>query len=59
MNPIVYIDGKLADAMGGMFLRALGQSIADSLNLRVDIMTHGPSEYHSDKRITCKPAKSQ
>jgi hypothetical protein len=55
MNPIVYVDGALADAIGANELRRLAKLLATLSKEPVDVLTHGPSKYHGDKRITEEP----
>ena len=55
MNPIVYIDGKLADAMGYIKLIELANQLATYATTPVDLLTHGESTHHARHRITGKP----
>ncbi|GAB7002485.1 MULTISPECIES: hypothetical protein [Bacteria] len=52
MNPTVYIDGRLADHIGAIGLREIANRVSTLALQPVDVMTHGESRYHSDKRIT-------
>lgn len=55
IEPIIYIDGALADAMGSIHMRALAQRAATLGRQPVTLLTHGASELHSDQRFTSKP----
>lgn len=57
MHPIIYIDGRIADHVGVIVLREIGQLAADRSQITIDLMTHGPTGYHADKRMTFTPNK--
>lgn len=55
INPIVYVDGKLADDLGREFMQRIADEIASRVGQPVDVMTHGASKYHSFTRIVGRP----
>lgn len=55
MNPIVYVDGKIADLMGRVYLLEAGKLIANGSGCTIDIMVHGGSAHHASARYTVKP----
>lgn len=52
MNPIIYIDGQLADHMGRVDLQTLVDRAAASAGRDIDLLTHGPSKFHGHRRLT-------
>lgn len=52
MKKIIYIDGALADEIGAMDISALAAHVAQVAKQDVDILTHGHSKYHAEKRFT-------
>lgn len=59
MHRIIYIDGELADMLGNNYLKALAIRIATDAKAPVDIITHGKSQYHSDRRVTGVPSEKE
>lgn len=60
MHRIVYIDGELADMLGGQYLKELAIKMAtDARVAAVDILTHGESKYHANQRISGAPARAK
>lgn len=55
MNPIIYVDGRIADDIGRNGLRELGQAAVRLYRNPVDVLTHGPSKYHAKARYTFTP----
>ncbi len=56
MHPIIYVDGKLADAIGRVTLQQIADIAATASRAPVSLLTHGESEFHAATRITGKPA---
>ncbi len=52
INPIIYIDGSVADDLGAVELKRLANEISDLVRRPVEIMTHGASKFHADRRTT-------
>jgi hypothetical protein len=57
MNPIVYVPGDLADGLGRVGLIELADFLTNlTADKRpVDVLTYGPSEFHSTARFTGSP----
>lgn len=51
VNPIIYIDGELADAFGGLHVQALANLAASMVGKPVDVLTHGASKFHGNARF--------
>ncbi len=49
-RPVIYVDGWFADHIGGMQLKILAERLADIGQMEVDVLTHGTSEFHGDRR---------
>ena len=56
MNPIIYIDGKLADHLGRLGVTEAFQPMADNFDVTFDVLTHGESKHHKDHRFTFAPS---
>lgn len=52
MNPIIYVDGTVADSIGRIELQKIADAVAAVTKTPIDVMTHGPSKYHGFVRYT-------
>lgn len=59
MHRIIYIDGDLADKLGNQYLKKLAAELAVAARVPVDILTHGESLYHADRRVSGMPTKEE
>lgn len=51
MYPIIYVEGRVADAIGGIHLQEIADHATKQAKEPVAVMTWGPSELHDDKRV--------
>lgn len=56
MKPIIYVEGRLADAIGGMHLQQIADLGAKLAREPVTVMTWGPSKHHDERRYHSKEA---
>ena len=55
INPIIYVDGWLADQMGRVLLQETDDHLSKLMGYSVDILTYGASNHHNESRYTGKP----
>lgn len=57
-NPIIYIDGDVADRLGTQLIQSFANAFTSLLGTQVDILTHGQSERHGEARFVGLPTRS-
>lgn len=55
MRNTIYVQGAVADALGSKIMADLARALADMTDTPIDLLTHGPSEFHAESRFPAEP----
>lgn len=55
MRNTLYVQGAVADALGSKIMTDLARALADMTDAPIDLLTHGPSEFHAESRFSAEP----